>query len=58
MELQRLDWVSAPDISGKTPQQAIEILQQHAFESAQRIMALTNELIDLKARVDRITRGY
>lgn len=58
MELQRLDWVSAPDIAGKSPQQALEVLQQHSFEAAQRIMVLTNELIELKERVDRLTRGY
>ena len=58
MELEKIDWVKAPDITGKNWQQAVEALQQHSFESAQKIMLLTNELIDLKEEVRRLKRGF
>jgi hypothetical protein len=56
--MEKIDWVSAPDIDGMTWQEAARSLQKHSFESAQRIMALTNELIDLKHEVERLKRGY
>lgn len=58
MALERLDWVRAPNIDGMNWQQAVTALQKHSFESAQRIMLLTNELIDLKEEVERIKNGY
>lgn len=58
MALERLDWVRPPNIDGMNWQQAVTALQKHSFESAQRIMLLTNELIDLKEEVERIKNGY
>jgi hypothetical protein len=55
--MEKIDWVSAPDIDGMTWQETAKSLQQHSFEAAQRIMALTNELIDLKAEVQRLKQG-
>lgn len=58
MELEKLDWVSAPAIDNKDWQKTAESLQKHAFESAQRIMVLTNELIELKETVRSLKRSY
>lgn len=56
--IEKIDWVSAPSIDGKDWRAVAESLQKHAFESAQRIMVLTNELIELKDEVARLKRGY
>jgi len=50
----RIDYVNGPDISGKTPVQALEILARSCHDQAVQIMRLNNELEDLKDEVRRL----
>jgi hypothetical protein len=56
--MERIGWVTPPSIEGMDWKRAAEALQKHSFECAQKIMELNNELLDLKEKVDRISRGY
>jgi hypothetical protein len=52
----RIDYVNGPNIEGKTPTQALEILADSCHGAAVQIMRLNNEIEGLKAKVDDLIR--
>lgn len=52
----RIDHVRGPDISGKNPQQAVEVLAKTVHDCMVQIMRLSNEIEDLKEEVERLQR--
>ncbi len=54
--MDRIDTVTMPRLEGKSPQQALEALYKHCFEVAVQVMHLTNEVIDLRAKVALLER--
>jgi len=54
----RIDYVQGPDLAGKTPQQALEILAKTCHDCMAQIMRLSNEAEDLKEEVERLKQRY
>lgn len=50
----RIDYVNGPDVTNKTPQQAIEILARTLHDTMVQVMRLSNELEDAKQEIERL----
>jgi ferritin len=46
--------VNKPNIQGKHPQEALQILCDHCHDNAVQIMQLNNEVFDLKQKVEEL----
>ena len=53
----RIDSVTMPNIQGLPPAKALEVLYDHCYEVAKKVMQINNELEDLKSKVNEIARN-
>lgn len=52
--MQKYDHVNRADITGKTTQQALEILCDKLNDTMVLVMLLNNEIMDLKSQIERL----
>lgn len=54
--MNRIDVVNTPNIQGKHPQEALQLLCDHCHATAVQVMHLTNEVVALKQKVQELER--
>ncbi len=50
----RISSVTMPNIKGLPPQKALEVLYNHCYETAVKVMLMSNEIEDLKDAIRRL----
>lgn len=53
----RIDSVTMPNIKVKPIEKALEVLYNHCYETAVRVMEMSNDIEDLKAKIHRLENG-